>query len=903
MEIIKIRNVDFTYPEASEKALKNINLSINAGEFIVLCGKSGCGKSTLLRHLKPSLTPHGNFSGEIFYKGQDINKLDRTIEAGNIGYVLQNPDNQIVTDKVWHELAFGLESLGYDSSKIRIRVAEMASYFGIQQWFYKNVSELSGGQKQLLNLASIMAMNPEVLILDEPTSQLDPIAASDFLQTIKKINRDLGITVILSEHRLEEAFSMADRVVAMDKGEIICEDIPEKVGLALKNCEDDMLEALPTAMKVYLKVSKSKEGAPITVREGRQWLQEIFKEDKALGKLQQDIDFEDKHLNMKDDTEIAIELKDLWFRYERNSQDVIKGLNLKVKKGSFYSIVGGNGTGKSTTISLISGANKPYRGKVYINGKDIKKQSNRELFENNLGVMPQNPQSLFLKKTVKLDLLDVLTYSDLSNKEREKKVLEVADLLEISQFLNRHPYDLSGGEQQKLALGKILLMNPKILILDEPTKGIDSYYKIKLSQILKKLKERGITILMVTHDVEFAASNSDYCGMFFDGNIVTENTPREFFRSNNFYTTAANRMSRNIFKKAVTCEDLISLCIKNLSKDSDDGWCGQATEGDSWRYGNNVGDGQAPQNEWVGKSEDTISDKCTSSKECSGMAGQADSLDVGQTISRESLIKKKEVSDIAKDNILNREKENKEIYKEDRSKITGASRRTKFSAFIILILIPATIAFGMFALDDRSYYFISLLIIIYTMIPFFMAFEGRKPKARELIIIAVLSAIAVVGRMAFFAVPQFKPVVAIVIITGVCFGGESGFLTGAIAGFISNFFFGQGPWTPWQMFSFGIIGFLSGILFAKGRLKKNRISLCIFGGLATFIIYGFIMNVSSLFMFSSNISFKALGAMIISGVPFDLVHAAATVIFLFLISEPMIEKLNRIKIKYGLIES
>lgn len=230
-------------------------------------------------------------------------------------------------------------------------------------------------------------------------------------------------------------------------------------------------------------------------------------------------------------------------------------------------------------------------------------------------------------------------------------------------------------------------------------------------------------------------------------------------------------------------------------------------------------------------------------------------------------------------------------------------KRTKISAMLILIAIPLTILFGVFFLNDRKYYFISILILIYTMIPFFMIFEDRKPQGRELIVIAVLSAIAVAGRGAFYMLPQFKPVVAIVIIAGVCFGAESGFLVGAMSSFVSNFFFGQGPWTPWQMFCFGIIGFIAGILFKKGRLKKNKLQLCIYGGLSTFFIYGGIINIGSLLMFTSHFSFKALMATYASGIPFDLVHAAATVFFLFIISNPMIEKLDRIKIKYGFIES
>lgn len=556
MEIIKIDGLNFSYPLKDEKALNNINLSIKDGDFIVICGKSGCGKSTLLRQLKPSLTPHGTGDGYILYKGEDIKYIEHRREASEIGFVLQNPDNQIVTDKVWHELSFGLESLGYDNKRIRIKVAEMASYFGMQEWFLKNVTELSGGQKQLLNLASIMAMNPDVLILDEPTSQLDPIAASEFLETIKKINMDLGTTIILTEHRLEEVFPMADRVIVMDEGKIICDDNPQRVGEKLAKEENDMFVSFPTPMRVFNKI-KSELNCPITIRDGRRWLDDIFKDKEILNS------------NLDDETEFAsketiISLKDVWFKYEKNGREVVKDLSLDISKGEFYCIVGGNGAGKSTALSIISGINKPYRGKVFLGGKDINKYSNKELYNKNLGVLPQNPQSLFVKKTVELDLKEMFSYTDLNSEEIENEVNRIIELLDIRDLLNMHPYDLSGGEQQKVALAKILLLSPQIILLDEPTKGLDNNFKQKFGKILKTLQQEGVTIVMVTHDIEFAAQYSDKCGMFFDGSIVTSNTPKKFFGGNNFYTTSANKMSRHLFQETITYEDVVKICKMNL---------------------------------------------------------------------------------------------------------------------------------------------------------------------------------------------------------------------------------------------------------------------------------------------------------------------------------------------------
>jgi energy-coupling factor transport system ATP-binding protein len=563
MTVLRINKLSFTYPEMVKPALKNIDLEIKEGDFVVLCGKSGCGKSTLLRHFKSVLTPHGIRTGEILFCEKPLEEADLRTQSQEIGYVLQSPENQIVTDKVWHELAFGLESLGYDTPTIRLRVAEMASYFGIQAWFKRNVVELSGGQKQLLNLASIMAMHPSILILDEPTSQLDPIAASDFLETVKKINRDLGTTVIMTEHRLEDILPVADQVVVMDGGEIITRGTPREIGKELRSLGHDMFLSMPAPMQIFAEVESDLE-CPITVREGRKWMSELFRDNSRQKSM---ISLEQPKRELE---EPVIELKEVWFRYNKNMPDVVKDLSLKVSKGQFYCLVGGNGTGKTTTLSLISGLNKPHRGKVLINGRDVRKLTDKELFQGMLGVLPQNPQSLFVKKTVELDLYEMLGGTkekkggvDDDAIAKKTAVEKIAQLMHIAHLFDQHPYDLSGGEQQRLALAKIMLLKPQILLLDEPTKGLDNHFKREFGEILRKLQEHGVTIIMVSHDIEFCALFGDICGLFFDGNIVTSNTPQAFFSGNSFYTTAANRMSRHIFDNAITVKDVIRCCRMN----------------------------------------------------------------------------------------------------------------------------------------------------------------------------------------------------------------------------------------------------------------------------------------------------------------------------------------------------
>ena len=527
-----------------------MSLSVEKGEYVVLCGRSGSGKTTLLRHLKPLLTPHGRRSGTILFNGVPMEQVSQRDQAAKIGYVMQNPEDQLVTDKVWHELAFGLESLGCDQKTMRARVAEMACYFGIQDWFHRDVADLSGGQKQLLNLASIMAMQPEVLILDEPTSQLDPIAASDFLNTVRKINIELGTTVIITEHRLEDIFPHADRAVVMDGGSIAADDTPRNIGKLLYQQKNDMFAAMPTPVRVFYGSGGAGE-CPVTVREGRNWLSRSFPEKPQIKTI--------SGKGTEKTGEIALSMKELWFRYEKDSPDILRGVTAEVTEGSLYAIVGGNGAGKSTTLKAICGICRPYRGKVKIFGKPVEKYMAGELFGGTLAMLPQDPKSLFVKKTVREDLEEMTADKAL--------IAELAATCQIEKFLDSHPYDLSGGEQQRAALAKVLLTQPRILLLDEPTKGIDSFFKETFAQILEELKAKGITIVMVSHDVEFCARYADLVSMFFDGQILTTDTPRRFFGNNSFYTTAANRMSRHVFDLAVTAEDVTDLYRRNKEAD------------------------------------------------------------------------------------------------------------------------------------------------------------------------------------------------------------------------------------------------------------------------------------------------------------------------------------------------
>ncbi len=855
METITIQNLTFTYPNRSTAAISNINLSIEPGEFVTLCGPSGGGKSTLLRQLKPLLSPHGERQGQVLFGTRDVTSLSQREQAENIGFVMQNPDNQIVCDKVWHELAFGLENLGCPQEEIRAKVAEMASFFGIATWYEKDIAQLSGGQKQLLNLAAVMVMQPSILILDEPTAQLDPIAAHDFLDTVVKINRELGTTVLLSEHRLEEALPLSDKVIVLEKGKVTAQGDLQTVGNILKGQKSPMLLALPTPMRVYF-AKPDESPCPLNVREGRLWLSKQSLTEISYPKK------ESPHGSP------LLSAEKLWFRYEKTAPDVLKGASLSLYPGQCYALLGGNGTGKSTLLSALMGINRTYSGKVKI--QEGKK----------LAALPQNPQDLFLKKTVALELGDL----------QSEKVQTLVDFCELTSLLDSHPYDLSGGEQQRLALAKVLLHEPDILLLDEPTKGLDARFKQKLAALLSELKNQGMAIFMVSHDVEFCAEYADQMGLFFEGHIVSEEEPRAFFSGKSFHTTAANRMARHRLPQAFLPSDIIrALGGEPEQIKVETPAALQKFERPNVPKPSKKSKKYSPTSIVLGilfalcffAVQTSIDENDFSVK---AYLLQAVAI-LSAGLSLYNLLPQKVICSFS----VPAPKTGQRL-----------SVRTLLAAAMILLLIPLTILWGMTSLEDRRYYFISLLIILETFLPFLLIFEGRKPKARELVIISVLCALCVAGRLAFAPLPQFKPVLALVIIAGISFGGETGFLVGAVTAFVSNMYFTQGPWTPWQMFSFGIIGFLAGVLFQKGLLRKTRLSLSLFGFVAAVVIFGGIMNPASVILYYDSITWELILGSFALGLPSDLVHGVSTAFFLWFLAEPLCEKFHRTKEKYGM---
>ena len=533
MEILRIEDLSFFYPECKIAALDKISFSVSEGEFITLAGATGSGKSTLLRLIKKELAPMGKAVGKISVCGKENQLMSTEESARTIGFVMQNTDEATVTDKVFSELAFGLENLGERRSVIERRVAEMSSYFGIDHLFDKPTSELSGGQRQLLALASVMTLDPKLIILDEPTAMLDPIAATEFITTLKKLNRDFATTVIIAEHRLEELIPISDRVITVEGGRIKANGTPRDV-LSLIDREDRLYPSMPTAARLY-RESGSIGECPLDVSEGKRYLECNFSNIKDVPRWEK--------YNIVGET--ALEFINCSFRYGKDLPDVTDGLDLKIYKGEIFAILGGNGSGKSTALSLAAGLKRPYIGKVKVFGKTPHEYKSGSLYRECLSMLPQDPEALFFKDTVFEDLSEIGDPSSLP--------------FDISHLYEKHPFDLSGGERQLCALAKVLLSKPRILLLDEPTKGLDGEWKEKILSILRSLKDSGMTIVLVTHDVEFAALAADRCTLFFRGRALSTDTVDRFFTDNKFYTTAVARIARSVAPGAVTLSSLLSL--------------------------------------------------------------------------------------------------------------------------------------------------------------------------------------------------------------------------------------------------------------------------------------------------------------------------------------------------------
>ena len=598
-------------------------------------------------------------------------------------------------------------------------------------------------------------VNAAILLKELAVSEETTYAAKQLARFTEGVSREF-FSVLTADGSVsdEVVYEMLDLIIEVYQKENNQQNKNNMLGKFLAAAESilknnrEIYQNLPASMRIWREVS-GEEKCPVNISQGHVFLANYSKTHK-LNKLYP----EDK--NLSDDS--AIELKNLRFRYSKDGSDVIKDLSLSVKKGSFYAIVGGNGAGKSTLLTLINGVNRPYSGKVTVNAR-------------NTAYLPQNPALILTGKTVLKSLYDTFIGSDIDKDEQNKLIGKAVSVLGLESLINRHPFDLSGGEVQRAAIAKLLLLNPQILLLDEPTKGLDARNKIKFAKIIKSLKSSGVTVVMVTHDIEFCAKYADTCSMLFNGEITSTGTPREFFSENSFYVTSSSKISRGIIDNAVTAEEVIFCCTGKREEDKPD---------DSESF-------------FIGNQEVEIKEKSKPKmplyKKITAVIG-ALLLIFGILFNVDALgfIRPKDFNFvvnflfIAVPSVILMFSFSSLTKAKDRAgerKDSKLPKRTIAAAVMILLLIPLTIFIGTTYLDDQKYLFISLLVLFECMVPFFLVFEGRKPQARELVIIAVLCAIAIAGRTLFIALPQVKPVLAIVIISGVAFGGETGFIVGA----------------------------------------------------------------------------------------------------------------------------
>lgn len=549
-----LKNFSFFYPERDQASLDQINLDIHSGELIVLCGRSGSGKSTLLKMLKPELTPKGKMTGEIRIFSKQKSEISQRDSAEKIGFLLQNTEYQTVTHTVRSELAFGLENLGYSREVIRLRMAEICDYFSLEKLLDRKTCELSGGKKQLLCLAAVVAMHPRVLILDEPTAQLDPMTAQTLMETAARLCRENGMTVIICEQRLESVIPVADRVIIMEKGRTLSDTPPRQIPRELFSSNEFVSLAMPSAMRIHARLEQDGPAA-LHVTEGRRMLERLLGDQVKYTSLPE---------KAKDRTApVVLAMKNVSYAYDR-SGFVLKNFSLEVRRGEFLALLGANAAGKTTALSLMGGLLKCRSGKISVLGKDIKKYKDSELYGAKIAMLPQNCESLFACNTIGEDLYKVLSGEKMSRREKTVLMEEAASFFEISDLLDRHPYDVSAGEMQRAALAMVMLRKPEILLLDEPTKGMDNLFKASFGQKIRELCDGGVTVIMVSHDAEFCAEYCSECAMVFDGICALKTDVRDFFSRNYFYTTVANKIARDYFPKSVTEEEVIRLCQKNI---------------------------------------------------------------------------------------------------------------------------------------------------------------------------------------------------------------------------------------------------------------------------------------------------------------------------------------------------
>ena len=521
MEVIKVEKASYWYPDTQKPALDNIDLNINEGEFVLVVGPSGCGKSTLLRMFNRIVPDYygGKLRGSVLLNNKNIREYNKKDIIKKVGMVYQHPEKQIVMQDVEREIAFGLENLNTPLNKMKRNVAEVISFLNLGHIKDKSTQEISGGEKQRIAIASVIAMDPDIMLFDEPTSQLDPIASEEVLAFIKRLNRDTGKTVVLVEQRLDRCFDMVDRIIFMEDGRIVGEGTPNKIPETI-----DKRYFLPSITYLFKKAGC--ENPPVNVKQGRELIKNIdFNEPKVLD-VRHDMNF--------------INVTKLNFGYEKNKK-VLKDINLSIKKGEIMAVVGENGAGKSTLFKIISGILDGYNGRVTVNGKEISEYKQRERI-NTIGYLSQNPNDYLGRDTVFDEVAYTLRNINAFDGERVEDMLLKLELVGVR---DRNPRDLSGGEKQRLAIACTMVSNPDIIILDEPTRGLDSINKEKLGEILINLSQTGKTIVLITHDSDFAGDYAHSVTMMFNGEIVAAGRTKDMLYDAIYYSPQIAKLFKN----------------------------------------------------------------------------------------------------------------------------------------------------------------------------------------------------------------------------------------------------------------------------------------------------------------------------------------------------------------------
>lgn len=545
MVFLETKNLSFKYLDNSF-ILSDVNFSLDKGDFCLVVGKTGCGKTTLLKLLKKEITPSGELKGLVKIDGFDLKDYD----SSKIVYMFQNPSRQIVSDKVYHEIVFGLEARGLEKGVIETKLAEIVNYLDINDLLEKHTMELSGGEAQLVSLASLLVLDPEVILLDEASSQLDPLTRKKFLEILKRINQDFGITIILVEHNLEDVLEFTDKIIVLDKGKMIYFGLKEEAINFLAS-NKQYFAFLPKTLQIskYLDL-----GSLLHLKDVKEAIKNKYKNEINFS-------YEAKVFEKE-----IIKAEDLYYRYSKKEKDVLEKLSLTVYDNEILGLVGGNGVGKTTLLKNLAGIRSFYSGKIEIENKNIRKYKGNTLYKNLIAYLPQDPLTLFLKRTVGEDLEYYVKSLDLDKALLEKLLVK----FDLKPLLEMSPYDLSGGELQKAAFTKILLSKPKILFLDEPTKGMDFSLREELKEILMDLKAKGATIIIATHDLEFIASVADRVGIMFNGKVLSLTDSHSFFSNSNFYTTVASLASRDLYDKVITVPELVEIAKKNGIKNEKD---------------------------------------------------------------------------------------------------------------------------------------------------------------------------------------------------------------------------------------------------------------------------------------------------------------------------------------------